>query len=32
MKGQLDVKTPAQYIKALDEPRKSDVAAIDKLR
>jgi hypothetical protein len=31
MKGELKVKTPAEYIARLDEPRKSDVAAIDAL-
>jgi hypothetical protein len=31
MKGQLKVATPAQYIAKLKEPRKSDVAALDKL-
>lgn len=31
MKGQLDVRTPAEYIAALDEPRRSDVARLDSL-
>jgi Domain of unknown function (DU1801) len=31
MKGQLKVATPAAYIARLKEPRKSDVAALDKL-
>ena len=31
MKGQLKVSTPTQYIAKLKEPRKSDVAALDKL-
>jgi hypothetical protein len=31
MKGQLKVKTPAEYIAKLDEPRKSDIAALDAL-
>ncbi len=31
MKGQLKVATPAQYIAKLKEPRKSDVAALDRL-
>ena len=31
MKGQLKVSTPAEYIAALDEPRKSDIAALDAL-
>jgi hypothetical protein len=31
MKGQLKVSTPAEYIAKLDEPRKSDVAALDKM-
>jgi hypothetical protein len=31
MKGQLDVKTPRQYLAALKEPRKSDVARLDRL-
>jgi hypothetical protein len=31
MKGQLRVATPAQYIAKLKDPRKSDVAALDKL-
>jgi hypothetical protein len=31
MKGQLAVSTPAEYISNLDEPRKSEVAALDAL-
>ncbi len=31
MKGQLKVATPAQYIAKLKAPRKSDIAALDKL-
>jgi len=31
MKGQLDVKTPAEYIAAVDDARRSDVAALDAL-
>jgi Domain of unknown function (DU1801) len=31
VKGQLKVSTPAEYIAKLDEPRKSDVAALDKM-
>ena len=31
MKGQLKVSTPAEYIAKIDEPRKSDVAALDKM-
>ena len=31
MKGQLDVKTPAKYIAALDDTRRSDVSALDAL-
>ena len=31
MKGQLKVSTPAQYIAKLKGPRKSEVAALDKL-
>jgi hypothetical protein len=31
MKGQLKVKSPTEYIAKLDEPRKSDVAALDAL-
>jgi hypothetical protein len=31
MKGQLKVKTPAEYIAKLEEPRRSDVAALDAL-
>ena len=31
MKGQLKAKTPAEYIDQLEEPRRSDVAALDKL-
>jgi hypothetical protein len=31
MKGQLSARTPAEYIAKLKEPRKSDVAALDKL-
>lgn len=31
MKGQLDVSTPKEYLAKLKEPRKSDVAALDKL-
>jgi hypothetical protein len=31
MKGQLDVKTPEEYMKALEEPRKSDIAVLDAL-
>ena len=29
MKGQLKAKTPAEYLAQLEEPRKSDVAALD---
>jgi hypothetical protein len=31
MKGQLKVSTPAEYIAKLEEPRKSEVAALDAL-
>jgi hypothetical protein len=31
MKGQLKVSTPAEYIAELKEPRKSDIAALDRL-
>ena len=31
MKGQLDVKTPAEYIASVDEKRRSDIAALDAL-
>ena len=31
MKGQLKVSTPAQYLAKLKEPRKSDVAALDRV-
>jgi hypothetical protein len=31
MKGQLKVSTPAEYIAKLAEPRKSEIAALDKL-
>lgn len=31
MKGQLDVKTPAEYIAAVDDERRPDVAALDAL-
>ena len=31
MKGQLKVSTPAQYIAKLKEPRKSEIAALDRL-
>ena len=31
MKGQLNVKTPAEYIAGVDEKRRSDVAALDAL-
>lgn len=31
MKGQLQVKTPAQYLARLDEPRRSEVARLDEL-
>jgi hypothetical protein len=31
MKGQLKVSTPAEYIAKLEEPRKSEVAALDSL-
>ena len=31
MKGQLDVKTPAEYLAAVDDERRSDVAALDAL-
>jgi len=31
MKGQLKVATPAEYIAKLAEPRKSEIAALDKL-
>ena len=29
MKGQLNVKTPAEYIAAVDDKRRSDIAALD---
>jgi uncharacterized protein YdhG (YjbR/CyaY superfamily) len=31
MKGQLKASTPAEYIAQLEEPRKSDVAALDQM-
>ena len=31
MKGQLDVKTPAEYIAAVDDKRREDIAALDAL-
>ena len=31
MKGQLNVKTPAEYIAAVDDTRRSDIAALDAL-
>jgi hypothetical protein len=31
MKGQLDVTTPAEYIAAVDDTRRSDIAALDAL-
>ena len=31
MKGQLNVKTPAEYIAAVDDQRRSDIAALDAL-
>ncbi|HLU67840.1 MAG TPA: DUF1801 domain-containing protein [Kofleriaceae bacterium] len=31
MKGQLDVATPEEYIAALAEPRRSEIAALDRL-
>lgn len=31
MKGQLKAKTPEEYIEQLEEPRRSDIAALDKL-
>ena len=31
MKGQLNVKTPAEYIAAVDDKRRSDIAALDAL-
>ncbi|MGD0546096.1 MAG: DUF1801 domain-containing protein [Candidatus Acidiferrales bacterium] len=31
MKGQLKVGTPAEYLAKLDEPRKSEIAALDKM-
>lgn len=31
MKGQLDVKTPKEYIAKLDEPRQTEIKRIDKL-
>jgi hypothetical protein len=31
MKGQLNVKTPAEYIDAVDEKRRPDIAALDAL-
>lgn len=31
MKGQLDVKTPAEYLAKLEEPRRTDIAALDQL-
>lgn len=31
MKGQLKVKTPREYIAQLEEPRRSDIARLDKL-
>ena len=29
MKGQMDVETPAEYIAAVDEQRRPDIAALD---
>ena len=31
MRGQLDVKTPAEYIAAVDDKRRPDIAALDAL-
>jgi hypothetical protein len=31
MKGQLNVRTPAEYIAAVDDKRRSDIAALDAL-
>ncbi len=31
MKGQLNMKTPAEYIAAVDDKRRSDIAALDAL-
>ena len=31
VKGQIEVSTPAEYIARLDEPRKTEVAALDQL-
>jgi hypothetical protein len=31
MRGQLDVKTPAEYIAAVDDERRADIAALDAL-
>jgi hypothetical protein len=31
MKGQLNVKTPAEYIAAVEDERRSDIAALDAL-
>ena len=31
MKGQLNVKTPAEYIAAVDDKRRSDISALDAL-
>jgi hypothetical protein len=31
MKGQLNVKTPAEYIAAVDDKRRSDIAGLDAL-
>ena len=31
MKGQLDVKTPAEYIAAVDDKRRPDISALDAL-
>ena len=31
MKGQLNVKTPAEYIAAVDDKRRSDIEALDAL-
>jgi len=31
VKGQLKVSTPAEYIAKLGEPRKTEIAALDKL-
>lgn len=31
MKGQLDVKTPEEYIAAVDDKRRADIAALDAL-